>query len=140
MLALFISLLGCAPLAQTLEFDGGKWHSLVTYQLANLLRSLRSLPYHCSLDIVMQQWFEFTGAAVGAWLGAIPIPLDWDRDWQVRLIHTQFWHVGDNITNGDIEMANHRRGGHFSWYRTRFHCWDDICPLPLPSFQICSPP
>lgn len=22
------------------------------------------------------------GAAVGAWLGAVPIPLDWDRDWQ----------------------------------------------------------
>lgn len=22
------------------------------------------------------------GAAFGAWLGAIPIPLDWDRDWQ----------------------------------------------------------
>ena len=20
---------------------------------------------------------------LGAWLGAIPIPLDWDRDWQV---------------------------------------------------------
>ncbi len=20
---------------------------------------------------------------VGAWLGAIPIPLDWDKDWQV---------------------------------------------------------
>lgn len=22
------------------------------------------------------------GAAAGAWLGAVPIPLDWDRDWQ----------------------------------------------------------
>lgn len=22
------------------------------------------------------------GACVGAWIGAIPIPLDWDRDWQ----------------------------------------------------------
>jgi GPI ethanolamine phosphate transferase 2/3 subunit F len=22
------------------------------------------------------------GAALGAWLGAVPIPLDWDRDWQ----------------------------------------------------------
>jgi phosphatidylinositol glycan class F len=22
------------------------------------------------------------GALVGAWLGAVPIPLDWDRDWQ----------------------------------------------------------
>lgn len=22
------------------------------------------------------------GGTVGAWLGAVPIPLDWDRDWQ----------------------------------------------------------
>lgn len=22
------------------------------------------------------------GAGVGAWLGAVPIPLDWDREWQ----------------------------------------------------------
>jgi phosphatidylinositol glycan class F len=24
----------------------------------------------------------FAGAVVGAWLGAVPIPLDWDREWQ----------------------------------------------------------
>ena len=22
------------------------------------------------------------GAFIGAWLGAVPIPLDWDREWQ----------------------------------------------------------
>jgi phosphatidylinositol glycan class F len=22
------------------------------------------------------------GAVIGAWLGAVPIPLDWDREWQ----------------------------------------------------------
>lgn len=22
------------------------------------------------------------GTCVGAWLGAVPIPLDWDREWQ----------------------------------------------------------
>jgi len=22
---------------------------------------------------------------IGAWAGAFPIPLDWDRDWQVRI-------------------------------------------------------
>ena len=27
-------------------------------------------------------WGASVGTAVGAWLGAIPIPLDWDRDWQ----------------------------------------------------------
>lgn len=25
---------------------------------------------------------SLVGAVVGAWLGAIPIPLDWDREWQ----------------------------------------------------------
>ena len=24
----------------------------------------------------------FVGGVVGAWLGAVPIPLDWDREWQ----------------------------------------------------------
>ena len=29
-----------------------------------------------------EAWGAAMGTAVGAWLGAIPIPLDWDRDWQ----------------------------------------------------------
>lgn len=24
----------------------------------------------------------YVGALLGSWLGAIPIPLDWDREWQ----------------------------------------------------------
>lgn len=27
-------------------------------------------------------WGGTVGALVGAWLGAVPIPLDWDREWQ----------------------------------------------------------
>ena len=27
-------------------------------------------------------WGATVGTALGAWLGAIPIPLDWDREWQ----------------------------------------------------------
>lgn len=27
-------------------------------------------------------WGASVGTAVGAWLGAVPIPLDWDREWQ----------------------------------------------------------
>lgn len=27
-------------------------------------------------------WGATVGTALGAWLGAVPIPLDWDRDWQ----------------------------------------------------------
>ncbi|KAM5352561.1 hypothetical protein ACJ41O_005283 [Fusarium nematophilum] len=29
-----------------------------------------------------QTFGGFVGAVVGAWLGAVPIPLDWDREWQ----------------------------------------------------------
>lgn len=29
-----------------------------------------------------QVWGASVGTALGAWLGAIPIPLDWDREWQ----------------------------------------------------------
>ena len=27
-------------------------------------------------------WGTTVGVALGAWLGAVPIPLDWDREWQ----------------------------------------------------------
>ena len=27
-------------------------------------------------------WAASVGTAIGAWLGAVPIPLDWDREWQ----------------------------------------------------------
>ena len=29
-----------------------------------------------------QTFGGFIGTVVGAWLGAVPIPLDWDREWQ----------------------------------------------------------
>jgi len=31
------------------------------------------------------------GATIGAWVGAWPIPLDWDRPWQVRGNVVQLW-------------------------------------------------
>ena len=37
----------------------------------------------CSAQAPFDQVFGGTvGAVVGAWLGAVPIPLDWDRPWQ----------------------------------------------------------
>ena len=27
-------------------------------------------------------WGATVGTVLGAWLGAVPIPLDWDREWQ----------------------------------------------------------
>lgn len=29
-----------------------------------------------------EMWGGTVGALVGAWIGAVPIPLDWDREWQ----------------------------------------------------------
>lgn len=42
------------------------------------------------------------GAVVGAWLGAVPIPLDWDRAWQawpVTIVTGGYigWGVGREI-------------------------------------------
>jgi len=37
------------------------------------------------------------GSFVGAWLGTIPIALDWDRPWQVSLSISSYkcWHYND---------------------------------------------
>lgn len=36
-----------------------------------------------SLQLPVDELFGMSlGACVGAWIGAIPIPLDWDREWQ----------------------------------------------------------
>lgn len=36
-----------------------------------------------SLQLPIDELFGMTlGACVGSWIGAIPIPLDWDREWQ----------------------------------------------------------
>lgn len=51
---------------------------------------------------------------MGCWLGALPIPLDWDRDWQVKIYSLS--HLGLErqlmfVVVG-LEMANDLR------------CWD----------------
>lgn len=33
------------------------------------------------------------GAVIGAWIGAFPMPLDWERPWQVSIIHYYADHV-----------------------------------------------
>jgi len=37
-------------------------------------------------DLELALFAPAIGTLVGAWLGAVPIPLDWDRPWQVRLL------------------------------------------------------
>jgi len=41
------------------------------------------LEYEPDIDVVKWTYFGAIGTLVGAWLGAAPIPLDWDREWQV---------------------------------------------------------
>ncbi|XP_054454653.1 phosphatidylinositol-glycan biosynthesis class F protein [Anoplopoma fimbria] len=75
--------------------------ALETFSLAVLLTSLTTLRCLCVLGPNVQAWirvFSRHGAMsvwdtalqitvactlVGAWVGAFPIPLDWDRPWQV---------------------------------------------------------
>ncbi|XP_028809880.1 phosphatidylinositol-glycan biosynthesis class F protein-like [Denticeps clupeoides] len=75
--------------------------TLETFSLSVLLSTLTTLRCLCVLGPNVQAWirvFSRDGAmsvwdtslqitagcsVVGAWLGAFPIPLDWDRPWQV---------------------------------------------------------
>jgi GPI ethanolamine phosphate transferase 2/3 subunit F len=47
------------------------------------MRRLVTLEYDADVDILKWTYWGAIGALLGAWLGAVPIPLDWDRDWQV---------------------------------------------------------
>jgi phosphatidylinositol glycan class F len=51
-----------------------------------------------SLQLPLDEVYGMTlGAVVGAWAGAVPIPLDWDREWQkwpdftLALLLGSFW-------------------------------------------------
>ncbi|KAI9792669.1 MAG: Glycosylphosphatidylinositol (GPI) anchor assembly protein [Peltula sp. TS41687] len=59
------SLLAVMPLVYICGVDGNKWEEIIA-----VLRPLDEV-FGATL-----------GTFIGAWLGAIPIPLDWDRDWQ----------------------------------------------------------
>ncbi|KAL2037426.1 hypothetical protein N7G274_009911 [Stereocaulon virgatum] len=63
--ATHISLLGVLPLFYVHGVDGRMWREI----------SGACLPFD-------EVWGGVVGSVVGAWLGAIPIPLDWDREWQ----------------------------------------------------------
>jgi len=67
---------------------------------AAVVSSLTALPAACALGSSLEQWRRLFvdgrhhnaseaelkccawGTVLGAWLGALPMPLDWDRDWQ----------------------------------------------------------
>ncbi|KAG7009847.1 GPI biosynthesis protein [Physcia stellaris] len=67
-----------------------------TYLLATHIALLTALPLFYVHGVDGRMWREVSGAALpgdevwggavgtvlGAWVGAVPIPLDWDREWQ----------------------------------------------------------
>ncbi|KZZ87376.1 GPI biosynthesis protein Pig-F [Ascosphaera apis ARSEF 7405] len=65
LLAAHMSILAGAPLVYVHGMDGGKWAQIVGL----------SMPWDGVFGGSL-------GVLVGAWFGAVPIPLDWDRAWQ----------------------------------------------------------
>lgn len=65
LLAAHVALLVLFPLLCTVPLDANSWG------LVFALRGPWTANYIASL-----------GTVIGAWLGAVPIPLDWDREWQ----------------------------------------------------------
>lgn len=67
LLSLHISLLIGLPLFYTHGVSTAAWREIVS----------AFLPFD-----EPGVWGGTIGALVGGWLGAVPIPLDWDREWQ----------------------------------------------------------
>ncbi|KAL9108203.1 MAG: hypothetical protein Q9227_006940 [Pyrenula ochraceoflavens] len=67
LLATHLSLLITVPLFYTHGVSSSAWYEI----------SCLYLPFDPA-----GAWGGSIGALIGAWLGAIPIPLDWDREWQ----------------------------------------------------------
>jgi len=63
--AAHLAVLAVFPLCYTQGVDGAAWRARASFR--------------APLDEV---YGGAVGACVGAWLGAVPIPLDWDREWQ----------------------------------------------------------
>jgi GPI ethanolamine phosphate transferase 2/3 subunit F len=67
LLAVHVSLLAFLPIFYTHGVDGGAWRDVMAAWL----------PFdHAGV------WAGTIGCFVGGWVGAVPIALDWDREWQ----------------------------------------------------------
>ncbi|KAI4194493.1 MAG: hypothetical protein LQ350_007744 [Teloschistes chrysophthalmus] len=105
LLATHMALLAFLPLFYVYGVDGKMWREILS----------ASLPW----DGV---WGGTVGTMVGAWCGAVPIPLDWDREWQK-------WPV-TIITGAYIGWAVGRLAGEFLFKgkRIEFDDYDDLEP------------
>ncbi|KAK6526239.1 Glycosylphosphatidylinositol (GPI) anchor assembly protein [Orbilia ellipsospora] len=63
--AAHLSLLTGFPLVYSYQVQGSKWNDIISARLP-----------------IDEVYGGALGACVGTWFGAIPIPLDWDREWQ----------------------------------------------------------
>ncbi|KAL8689966.1 MAG: hypothetical protein Q9218_004482 [Villophora microphyllina] len=107
LLATHMALLAFLPLFYVYGVDGKMWREILS----------ASLPW----DGV---WGGTVGTVVGAWCGAVPIPLDWDREWQK-------WPV-TIVTGAYIGWAVGRLAGEFLFKgkRIEFDDYDDPEPQP----------
>ncbi|EWC46624.1 hypothetical protein DRE_04111 [Drechslerella stenobrocha 248] len=63
--AAHLSILAGMPLIYSYDVQGAKWRDIFSLKMP-----------------VDEEYGGALGACLGAWLGAVPIPLDWDREWQ----------------------------------------------------------
>ncbi|KAF3909620.1 Translin-1 [Arthrobotrys entomopaga] len=63
--AAHLSLLTGFPLVYSYQVQGSKWRDIISVRLP-----------------IDEVYGGALGACIGTWFGAIPIPLDWDREWQ----------------------------------------------------------
>ncbi|KAJ8612319.1 hypothetical protein MRB53_037529 [Persea americana] len=92
-----LALLTTPPLFYIHGIDSTAWRSLVSLSFA--------------FDTVTGR---AVGALVGAWLGAIPIPLDWDREWQAWPVTVVLGCVGGWALGG-VVGATVGKEGVLSW-------------------------
>ncbi|KAI1081259.1 GPI biosynthesis protein family Pig-F-domain-containing protein [Whalleya microplaca] len=98
LVALVLSVIAAAALHVVLVLFGAPFltHIPQTFLCSLHLSLLGLFPLFYTRGVSNKDWLEIlgarapfdeafgglVGACVGAWLGAIPIPLDWDREWQ----------------------------------------------------------
>lgn len=90
ILSVHVSLLGTLPIFYTHGVSAGAWKDV----------SAAWLPFDEA-----GVWAGSVGAVVGAWFGAIPMALDWDREWQkwpctVLWAAVLGWGIGRLLTGG----------------------------------------
>ena len=88
-LAMHVSVLGFLPIFYTHGVSGGAWRDVAAAWL----------PFDQA-----GVWAGYVGCMVGGWIGAIPIALDWDREWQkwpctVVWGMVMGWVIGRVLTN-----------------------------------------